>query len=144
MRVVEQRRPDGFGCFAHVDISLLKQRQHRLLRAEERARQCATRLAAKSALLDTMLDRIEIGVVLIDAQGSIEVCNRPALELLGLSEALMAGKPALDDVRALHWLRHPVCDCFERRQADGRVVAVQSVALAGGAVLHTFSGASAG
>ena len=143
VRVVEQRRADGFGCFAHVDISMLKRRQHRLQRAEERARECAARLAAKSALLETMLDRIEIGVVLVDAQGSVEVCNRRALALLGLSEALMARKPALDDVQALHWLCHPVRDCFERRQPDGRIVAVQSVALAGGAVLHTLSGVSA-
>jgi hypothetical protein len=32
VRVVEQRRPDGFGCFAHVDITLLERRQQRLLR----------------------------------------------------------------------------------------------------------------
>jgi PAS domain-containing protein len=103
-----------------------------------------------------MLERIETGVVMVDAEGIVEVCNRRAVELLGLSEAVMARRPAIDDVRALHWVR---CSSaggsdaqaiavagggelrprFVRRQADGRVVAVQSIVLAGGAVLHTFS-----
>jgi len=129
VRVVEQRRPDGFGCFAHVDISMLKRRQDRLLRAEERARQCAARLAAKSALVDTILDRLETAMVMVDAHGIVEVCNRRALELLGVSEALMATRPALDDVRALRWIRF----------AEG----VQRVELGGGAVLSSFSEAVA-
>jgi len=129
VRVVEQRRPDGFGCFAHVDISMLKRRQERLLRAEERARQNAARLAAKSALVDSVLDRMEMGMVMVDANGIVEVCNRRALELLGLSETLMASRPALDEIRALQWIRF----------ADG----VQSVDLGGGAVLYSFGEAVA-
>ena len=101
VRVVEQRRPDGFGCLAHVDITLLKRRQQRLLRAEERARAFAARLAEKSALLDAMLERIETAVVMVDADGVVEVCNRRAIDLLGLSESPMAGRPAVDEVRAL-------------------------------------------
>ena len=128
VRVVEQRRPDGFGCFAHVDISLVRQRQQRLARAEERARESATRLAARSALVDAVLDGMESGVVLVDAQGMVEGCNRRALELLGVSDEPMASRPALDEVRALHWLRN----------AD----AVQSVTLAGGAVLYSFADAA--
>jgi PAS domain-containing protein len=124
VRVVEQRRPDGIGCFAHVDISLLKRRQQRLLLAEERARECAARLAAKSALVDTVLDRTEIGIVMVDANGIVDVCNRRALALLGVSAELMASRPALDEVRALQWIRH----------ADG----VQRVDLAGGAVVYSF------
>jgi len=161
VRVVEQRRPDGFGCFAHVDISMLRRRQQRLLRAEERARECAARAAQKSALLDAMIDRLETGVVMVDAQGVVEVCNRRALELLGLSEAQMASRPAFDEVRALHWIRTAEDESWphaeagidvraarqaprrvERRQADGRVVAVESVALAGGAVLYRVSEAA--
>jgi PAS domain-containing protein len=135
VRIVEQRRPDGFGSFAHVDISLLKRRQDRLLRAEEQARATKARLAEQSALVHAMLDRIETGVVLVDAEGTIEVCNRRAVELLNLPEAVMARRPAFDDVRALHWVRSTA----GRRQIGVRVVAVQTVELAGGAVLHTFS-----
>ena len=43
--------------------------------------------------------------------------------------------PAFDDVRSLQWLRSGA-GC---RRIGGRVVAVQSIALASGAVLHTFS-----
>ena len=166
VRVVEQRRPDGFGSFAHVDISLLKRRQERLLRAEERTRAVAARLAEKSALLDAMLDRIDTGVVMVDCEGIVEVCNRRAVELLGLSEAVMARRPAFDEVRALHWVRsaeatdgsqaapgaiapaavgatpHAAVGAAGagplRRVVRGRAVAVQSVFLAGGAVVHTF------
>ena len=161
VRVVEQRRPDGFGCFAHVDISMLKRRQQRLLRAEERARESAARTAQKSAVLDAMLDRLDTGVVMVDARGIVDACNRRACELLGLSEAQMAKRPAFDEVRALHWVRTGEREPssgedasaaartafrlprrVERRQADGRIIAVESVALAGGAVLHTFSEAA--
>ena len=135
VRIVEQRRPDGFGSFAHVDISLLKRRQQRLLRAEEQARATKARLAEQSALVRAMLDRIATGVVLVDADGAIEVCNRRAIELLGLSEAALARRPAFDDVRSLQWLRSGA-GC---RRIGGRIVAVQSIALASGAVLHTFS-----
>ena len=160
VRVVEQRRPDGFGCFAHVDISMLKRRQQRLLRAEERARESAARAAEKSAVLDAMLDRIDTGVVMVDARGIVDVCNRRAVELLGLSEAQMASRPAFDQVRALHWIRTAEGEPWsqgqaragaratgqlprriERRQAEGRIV-VESIALAGGAVLHTVSEAA--
>ena len=125
VRVVEQRRPDGIGCFAHVDISLLKRRQQRLLLAEERARECAARLAAKSALVDTVLDRTEIGIVMVDASGNVDVCNRRAIELLGVSAELMASRPALDEVRALQWIRH--------------AAGVERVGLDGGAVVYSFS-----
>jgi len=135
VRIVEQRRADGFGSFAHVDVSLLKRRQDRLLRAEERARATKARLAEQSALVHAMLDRIETGIVLVDAEGTIEVCNRRAIDLLGLPEAVMARRPAFDDVRALHWVR----SAPGRREIGGRVVAVQTIALASGAVLHAFS-----
>ena len=59
VRVVEQRRPDGFGCFAHVDISMLKRRERQLARAERRLRDGAAMLAEKAALLETVLERIE-------------------------------------------------------------------------------------
>jgi PAS domain-containing protein len=71
VRVVEQRRPDGFASFAHVDISLLKRRQQRLLLAEERVRAFAARLAEKSALLDAMLDRIDTGAVAVGTARSV-------------------------------------------------------------------------
>jgi PAS domain-containing protein len=108
------------------------------LRAEERQRATKARLAEQSAVLRAMLDRVETGVVMVDPEGIVEVCNRRAVELLGLPEAAMARRPAFDDVRALHWVRS-AAGC---RQIDGRIVAVQSIVLAGGAVLHTFSEAS--
>jgi PAS domain-containing protein len=140
---------------------MLKRRESQLVRAERRARECTARLADKSALLATMLDRIEQGVLIVDAKGAIELCNGRALELLGLSAALVESRPAFAEVRALDWIRITEADhrdharalasgsvaaneprCFERRRRDGRVLAIQSVPLAGGGVLHTFSDAT--
>ncbi|HEY2561880.1 MAG TPA: PAS domain-containing protein [Caldimonas sp.] len=84
VRVVEQRRPDGFACFAHVDISLLKRRQQRLLLAEERVRVYAARLAEKSKLLDAMLDRIDnTGVVVVGTERSVALGGGAAVPVLG-------------------------------------------------------------
>jgi PAS domain-containing protein len=67
VRVVEQRRPDGFGCFAHVDVSMMKRRERQLARAEQRVRDRAAMLAEKAALLETVLARIERREVLAEA-----------------------------------------------------------------------------
>lgn len=161
IRVVERAAPDGRHFVVHVDISDLKRQQHRLMLAEQQSRASEAVLAEKSKLLEATLERMEQGVMMVNAQRIVEVCNRRALELLGLSEAQMASRPAFDEVRALHWIRTAEDESWphaeagidvraarqaprrvERRQADGRVVAVESVALAGGAVLYRVSEAA--
>lgn len=158
LRVIEQRRHDGVGFFAHVDITLLKHQQQELVAAEQRARASEALLAEKSRLLEVTLERMEQGVMMIGADGMVQVCNRRAIELLDLPPELMATKPSFAQVLAFQWsidefrhtpeallavvragglLEEP--RSYDRMRPNGRVIEVHSVPVAGGGVLRTFT-----
>jgi len=158
VRVAEQRRHDGVGFFAHFDISVLKRQQHDLMAAEQRARASEALLAEKSRLLEVTLERMEQGVMMVGADGVVEVCNRRAIELLDLPPAMMAAKPAFVEVLEFQWatdeFKHTpeplkafvraggILDqpqVYDRLRPDGRVIEVHSVPIAGGGVLRTYS-----
>jgi len=158
LRVIEQRRHDGVGFFAHVDITLLKRQQQELRAAEQRARASEALLAQKSRLLEVTLERMEQGVMMVGASGMVEVCNRRAIELLGLPPELMASRPGFSQVLEFQWsideFRHTpeslkavvraggILDqphSYDRMRPDGRILEVQSVPIAGGGVLRTFT-----
>jgi diguanylate cyclase (GGDEF)-like protein/PAS domain S-box-containing protein len=157
-RVIEQRRPEGSRVFAHVDISELKRQQRSLQLAEARARDSEKRLAQKSAMLEATLERMEQGVMMINAERIVEVCNRRAMELLGLPESLMTSRPHFESVLARLWENNEfeqtpediraflraggILDMphrYDRRRPDGRVIEVHSVPIEGGGLLRTFS-----
>lgn len=158
VRVIEQRRHDGVGFFAHVDITVLKRQQHELVAAERRARASEALLAEKSRLLEVTLERMEQGVMMVGADGVVEVCNRRAIELLDLPPALMAARPTFAAVLEYQWstdeFRHTpesikalvrgggILDrphVYDRLRPDGRVVEVHSLPIAGGGVLRTYT-----
>ena len=158
VRVIEQRRPDGVGYFALVDITRLKQQQRELVQAERRARASEALLAEKSRVLEATLERMEQGVVSVSGQGTVEVCNRRAIELLGLSVATASSRPSLAQLlegrlagAAPAWLLGDTAaqdpdalapDRWRKQQletCDGRLLEVQSAPIDGGGVLHTFS-----
>jgi diguanylate cyclase (GGDEF)-like protein len=157
-RVIAQHSPDGRGFHAHVDITELKRQQHRLADAERRARESEALLKAKSTLLEATLERMEQGVMMVNAQRVVEVCNRRAIELLGLPPQLMASRPTFEAVLAHQWatdeFEHTPQDirefvrgggildrphCYDRRRPDGRVIEIQSVPIEGGGVLRTYT-----
>jgi diguanylate cyclase (GGDEF)-like protein len=157
-RVIEQRRPEGSRVFAHVDITELKRQQHSLQLAEARARDSEKRLAQKSAVLEATLERMEQGVMMVNAERIVEVCNRRAMELLDLPEALMTARPRFEDVLAHLWQRDEFSQTpediraflraggildrphrYDRRRPDGRVIEVHSVPIDGGGLLRTFT-----
>ncbi|RZI67811.1 MAG: diguanylate cyclase [Variovorax sp.] len=157
-RVIAQRGPDGKGVFAHVDISVLKRQQHQLVEAERRARDSETLLRQKSALLEATLDRMEQGIVMVNADRVVEVCNRRAMELLDLPEALMMSRPhfqqVLDHQSAQGEFAETPSDVmafiqaggildttqrYERRRPDGRVIEIFSVPMEGGGVVRTYT-----
>jgi signal transduction histidine kinase/ActR/RegA family two-component response regulator len=156
-RVIEQRRRDGVGFFALVDISVLKRQQQELIVAERRARESQTLLAEKSRLLEATLERMEQGLMMVNADGVVEVCNRRAIELLGLPAELMASKPTFARVLEYQWsvddfahtpeevqqlMRRGIIDqpqCYDRRRPNGRVIEVQSVPIHGGGMLRTYT-----
>ena len=158
VRVIEQRRRDGVGFFAVVDISMLKRQQQELIAAERRARESEALLAEKSRMLEITLERMEQGVMMVNSDRVVEVCNRRAIELLALPPELMASKPTFAQVLEYQWstdefahtpedLRqfvreggiHDQPQCYERKRPNGRVVEVQSVPIEGGGVLRTYT-----
>ena len=155
---MEQRSPDGRRFFVHVDITALKRQQQRLADAEQRARASEDELQRKSRLLEATLERMEQGVMMVNAERIVEVCNRRAIELLGLPAELMAGRPSFEAVLEHQWktdeFAHTPLDLqafvraggildrrqnYERKRPDCRWIEVQSVPLDCGGVLRTYA-----
>jgi diguanylate cyclase (GGDEF)-like protein len=151
VRVSEQRSPDGRRVLAHVDVSAMKRQQRRLAEAEQQAR-------ASQALLAATLERMDQGVMMVSPQRIVEVCNRRAIELLGLPPELMAARPHFEQVLAWQWSQGEFADTppdiqafirsggildqvqrYDRRRPDGRVIEVHSVPIEGGGVLRTYT-----
>jgi diguanylate cyclase (GGDEF)-like protein len=158
VRVVEQRSAAGQRYLVHVDITQQKRQQELLAAAEARARDSERALAEKSALLEATLERMEQGVIMVDAQRIVQVCNRRAIELLGLPAAMMRARPSVEAVLA--WQREhedfeqappSVQDLvrtggildrphtYDRQRPDGRIIEIHSVPVAGGGVLRTYT-----
>jgi len=158
IRVVERAGPDQMHFVVHVDISDLKRQQQRLILAEQQSRASEAVLAEKSRLLEATLERMAQGVMMVNAQRVVEVCNRRALDLLGLPAELMASKPTFEAVLAYQWSTdefvHTPKDVqefvrsggildrphsYDRKRPDGRVIEVNSVPIEGGGVLRTYT-----
>jgi diguanylate cyclase (GGDEF)-like protein len=157
-RVIARRGPTGTLVQAHVDITPLKRQQIELQRAEARARESEDRLRAKSALLEATLERMDQGVMMVNAERVVEVCNQRAIELLDLPPALMAARPRFEDVLRWQWQNdefvHTPEDLkdfvraggildrahrYDRRRPNGRVIEINSVPIEGGGVLRTYT-----
>lgn len=157
-RVIAQVGPQGRHFLVHVDITLLKRQQHELLAAEARARESEAQLNRKSSMLELTLDRMDQGLMMVNADHVVELCNRRAMELLDLPEALMASRPDFQRVLQ-HQFEHgeferatpAVMDfisaggimdrphSYERERPDGRVIEIRSVPLDGGGVVRTYT-----
>lgn len=157
-RVIAKQGLDGTVFYAHVDITEFKRQQRRLAQAERNARDSEAQLREKSILLEATLESMDQGVAKISATGIVELCNRRALELLDLPEALMAAKPSLVDVlafmRARGEFEHASQEVqsmllnnggldqmpvYDRPRPDGRIVEVQTMPIKGGGALRTFT-----
>ena len=125
---------------------------------ERDLRDVEARLDRKSHLLDAILARMVQGLMLINKDHVVELCNRRAVELLGLPPDLMARQPTFLEVLEFQWstdefahtpeelkrfvrggglLDQP--QCYERLRPDGRVIEVQSVPLDEGGILRTYT-----
>lgn len=157
-RVVEQRGPDDTRFFVHVDITVLKRQQASLRVAERRARESEALLRRKSALLETTLERMVQGIMMVNADGIVEVCNDRLLQLLDLPRELMASRPPFADVVAYQWAHEEFSRTadvllpmmrsdaiietrlsYDRERPDGRVIEVSVVPIEGGGVVRTYT-----
>ncbi|HTI01046.1 MAG TPA: EAL domain-containing protein [Acidisoma sp.] len=113
-------------------------------------------LARNSNTLSTTLDHISQGIVMIDGQGRVAVCNRQALAMLDLPPGLMASNPSAETVFAYQVAAGEFPDAeeehryrgslyadkpvtYERQRPNGRILEVQCVPLPDGGVVRTYS-----
>jgi diguanylate cyclase (GGDEF)-like protein len=150
-RVSCQDNPNGNAYLMHVDITALKRQQRQLLLTEQKVR-------SSEALLKTTLERMDQGIIMINAERVVEVCNRRAIELLDLPPELMASRPTFEQVLEYQWstdefvytpehlkdyvraggiLDQP--QRYDRKRPDGRVIEVHSIPTEGGGVLRTYT-----
>jgi diguanylate cyclase (GGDEF)-like protein len=158
IRVKARLGAGGSICMTHVDITPLRREQRRAALAEQQARLSEARLLEKSRLLEATLERMNQGIVMVTPEGIVEVCNRRAIELLELPEALMRSKPRFEEVLAFQWsrdeFRHTAEDIktfvrsggildtphsYDRKRPNGTVIEIESVPIEGGGVLRTYT-----
>ncbi|MDE4911197.1 MULTISPECIES: EAL domain-containing protein [Methylobacterium] len=115
-------------------------------------------LREKAKLLDTVLDTMDQGLMMIDAAGVVQVCNARALTLLDLPPALMRTRPTFEAVRqyqiaqgefgaACETLRRWVAarglerraHTYERERPNGTVLEIRTVPLPDGGAVRTFT-----
>lgn len=156
-RVIGERSAGGTCFFAHVDITLLKRQQQQLLMANWRTWESDTLLRQKSTMLEAALERMEQGIIMVNPQGVVEVCNKRVVELLDLPPELMASRPAFREVQAIQLAQRVARGMpaglaaqpqaipfdqpyrYERQQPDGRVIEVYSVPMDGGGAVLTYT-----
>ena len=115
-------------------------------------------LSRKSRELETTLAFMDQGLIMVDADRTVAVCNQRAIDMLNLSPELMASRPSFEQVLATHVDSEEFRDAasdpqalisafgvmdrpqtYERRRPNGRVVEVRSVPLAGGGMVRTYT-----
>jgi PAS domain S-box-containing protein len=115
-------------------------------------------LRRKSELLETTLENMEQGLVMIDADERVVVCNQRAIDLMGFPADLMATCPNFREVRRRQaengeyvssdpqfqkWIHEgtliPEQSSYERVRPNGAIVEVRTVPLAGGGVVRTYT-----
>jgi signal transduction histidine kinase len=115
-------------------------------------------VAEKSRMLETTLEHMDQGLIMIDSQRGVPICNRRAIELLGLPPDLMARQPKFEDILAYQWNEGEFAGSdeefrsfvqnglllngprnYERRRPNGRVLEVRTAGLPEGEAVRTFT-----
>ncbi len=122
-------------------FDLLKRQNAELTKTASELQASETRLAATSRELKTTLASMDEGLVMVDTEGRVAVCNPRAVELLDLPEELVATRPCIDSIGGLSCLAEGVArfgsglfpqSACEHEFPNGRIVEVRSSLLAGG------------
>ena len=69
-----------------------------LSREARRRNQAEARATEKTALLEVTLENMDQGLIMVDSDLKVQVCNRRAIELLDLPRDLMVSRPHFNEV----------------------------------------------
>jgi signal transduction histidine kinase/DNA-binding response OmpR family regulator len=141
---------------------LVVMRQAHLARARTELRASEAQFAQKSHLLGTTLDHMSQGILMVDGDRRVQVCNERALGQLDLPRALMAECPLFADVLRWQWNHQEFSadgaaiqdawrqflrdggdcvqpDLYERVRPNGTVLEVRSTPIASGGFVRTYT-----
>ena len=115
------------------------------------------RLSEKSQLLETTLEHMDQGIMVVGPDRMVPLCNHRAIEIMELPEELMASHPRFDDVlayqsREQEYGRDETLKEIvrlggaidqprvrERRRPNGRIIEFRNIPLPGGGAVRTFT-----
>jgi PAS domain S-box-containing protein len=114
-------------------------------------------LATQAALLQATLENIHEGLIVVDRDDRVAICNRKAVELLDLPGDMMAAHPSAEDVIAYQTLQGEFDDApddvrphlrprvsgetpntYERKRPNGIVLEIRTVPFSEGGVVRTY------
>jgi signal transduction histidine kinase/ActR/RegA family two-component response regulator len=115
-------------------------------------------LRRQTSLVQATLDNMDQGLMMFDAQETIHVCNKRAIQLLGLPPAIMAGRLNFEVVRRFQidsgefdqsdenfrqWVLTPGINnsrhTYERTRPNGTVLEIRTVPLPDGGAVRTYT-----
>lgn len=166
-RRLEEDDRDALRDLAQCVIEQIRLHQARLAatnEAEERGRSerliadQRTAIAQGKAHLQTTLDNIDQGILMVDGTGVVQVYNERVCKLLDLPEALLAARPTIAEVvdyqsaagdfagadeTLVAMIRRAGLDgrsgVYERRRRNGRVLEVRFTGLGEGGSVRTYT-----
>jgi signal transduction histidine kinase/DNA-binding response OmpR family regulator len=132
--------------------------RERLESQAEALRRSEADAAEKSAVLQTTLEFMDQGIMMVNAERIVAVCNAHAMQMLDLPAELMVARPHFADVVAHQWRMQEFAvtpekiqefirsggildqpHVYERRRPNGSVLEIRSTPLPGGGVVRTYT-----
>ncbi len=115
-------------------------------------------LAERSATLDTTLEYMDQGIMMVNAAGEVAAFNHRVVEMLDIPEELLARRPAFREILQFQWetgefartgqslrefvLAGGILDephVYQRQRPNGRWVEIRSLPLPGGGMVRTYT-----
>ena len=143
-------------------IVLSSRHRIRLTRARGALAESERHASQKSAELEATLANMSQGIMMVDANRTVAVINRRAVDLLGLPAAFLHSRPRFDEILRWQWENGEFdsegtaldektlafirtggiaaeYQVYERARPDGTVLEIRSIPLAGGGVVRTYT-----
>ena len=151
-------------ALAHNNTELLATRERleaqasALIDLAERLKTSQAQLGSKSEILEVTLENMDQGILMIGPDRSIQVCNRRAVELLGLPPEVLGNHWSFDDLVRWQWENGEfdktdrqfqefvkaggipdIFATYDRIRPNGMALEVRTVPLPGGGAVRTFT-----